>query len=208
MKNLFLVPVLLLFLNNSFAQIGFGTVGGLDFYQRYSNPDDNIAYRSSGNAILNLVWGPRVWIGIKEVSLSVEGQVNLGLTSLALKDYKGIGALAFPVIAKVNFKGLSGIYAGFSPGISLGVGMQWSKTELFYLSKTFKDKGVVRNFNKTYIVQIDFGVGSFGSAGSFYVRYGRNFETKASVLNTGIIISINSSYSKKHKEYQKPPKPK
>lgn len=208
MKKMFLVSLFLLFVFNSYSQIGFGTVGGLDFYQRYSNPDDNIAYRSSGNALFNIVWGPRVWIGKKNLSLSVEGQVNLGLTSLALKDYKGLGSVAFPVIAKINFKGLSGFYAGFSPGISLGAGMQWSKTELFYLSKNYKDKGVERKFNKTYIAQIDFGAGSFGTAGSFYVRYGRNFDTKASILNTGIIISINNSYIKKHKEYQKPEKHK
>ena len=70
---------------SSFGQFGFGTVGGFDFYQRYKNPVDNIAYPASGNALLNIIYGPKIWIGSKKFSVSLEGQVNLGLTSFASK---------------------------------------------------------------------------------------------------------------------------
>lgn len=185
------------------GQIGFGTVKGIDLYQRYVNPEDNIARSSSGNTLLNIIWGPRVWIGGKNISFSMEAQINLGLTSLAIKDYKGLGAISFPVIAKINYKGLSGFYPGFANGVSLGVGMQWFKTELYYLSNEYKNKGVRREFNNTYITQLDFGYGSFGSSGVFYVRYGFNFETKSSLLNIGLVFNINNSYMKKNIKYRK-----
>jgi len=203
MKN-YLVLVFVFFIAlNSDAQLGFGTVKGIDLYQKYNNPVDNIAHNGSGNTLLNFIWGPRVWLGGKSFSVSVEGQINLGISSLAIKDYKGLGAVSFPALFKLNYKGLSGFFPGFADGVSLGVGMQWFKTELFYLSDKYKKLGVNRKFNKTYILQIDYGYGSFGSSGALYLRYGRNFDTKASIFNLGLIFSINNSYIKKHIKYKK-----
>ncbi len=185
------------------AQFGFGTVKGIDLYQKYNNPIDKIAHNGAGNTLLNFIWGPRLWLGGKSFSLSLEAQINLGITSLALKDYKGLGAISFPALLKFNYKGLSGFYPGFADGFSLGVGMQWFKTELFYLSDKYSNLGVQREFNKVYIAQIDFGYGSFGSSGAMYLRYGRNFETKASVFNIGLVFSVNKLYIKKHLKYKK-----
>ena len=207
MKKLVL---LLLFLFSgflSFGQIGFGTVGGFDFYQRYKNPVDNIAYPASGNAMLNFIYGPKIWIGSKKFSVSVEGQVNLGLTSFALKDYKGIGAVSFPVIGKLNFKGLSGFHTGFATGFSVGGGIQWSKTELFYLEKKYKDEGLKRGFYDVIFGQIDIGVGSFGTDGSFYVRYGFNPDNKAKILNIGMVFNSNKTFKKKMKKLGNIPAP-
>ncbi len=190
-----------------FSQIGFGTVGGIDLYQRYVNPEDEIAYPASGNAMLNLIYGPKVWLGNKYISLSVEAQINLGLTSFAVKDFKGMGAVAFPLIAKINYKGLSGFLPGFAKGVSIGGGLQYSKTELIF-SKIYRDKGVKRSFFKTYVMEIDYGIGSFGSAGYFYLRYGMNKNSEASTLNIGILYNINRTYVKKHKDYIKPKKKK
>ena len=203
MKKIFLFLLFVFVTSVSIGQVGYGTVGGLDFYQRYENPVDDIAYTGSGNALLNIVFGPRVWLGGKKLSFSLESQINLGLTSFAIKDYKGIGALGIPVIAKINYKGLSGFYPGFASGFSLGFGIQWSKTELFYLSKDYKDIGVNRKFEKTYVFQIDLGVGSFGKSGYLYTRYGINFENDATVLNVGIVVSINKSFAKGIRENQK-----
>ncbi len=207
MKRYFIIAIILIFSSVSYAQIGFGTSAGLDIYQRYSNPSDDVAYSASGNLLLNFIFGPKVWIGGKKISLSVEGQVNLGLTSLAIKDYKGLGAVSFPVMAKLNFNGLSGFYQGFAPGFAIGGGLQWSKTELYYLSDKYKNKGVVRNFNRTFIAELDLGVGSFGNILYGYIRYGIDFDDKASVLNIGFIADINYSFKKKNIPYKKPEAP-
>ena len=207
MKKLFIFFLLLFTGFPSFGQFGFGTVGGFDFYQRYKNPVDNIAYPASGNALLNFIYGPKIWIGSKKFSVSLEGQINLGLTSFALKDYKGLGAVSFPIIGKLNFKGLSGFHTGFATGFSLGGGIQWSKTELFYLDNKYKNEKVVREFFDVIFGQIDIGVGSFGTDGSVYVRYGYNPDNKAKVLNIGMVFNSNKTFKKKMKKLGNPPEP-
>ncbi|HHH54902.1 MAG TPA: hypothetical protein ENK91_14665 [Bacteroidetes bacterium] len=185
-----------------FSQIGLGTTGGIDFYQRYVNPKDDIAYPASGNVLLNLVYGPRFWVGTKSISLSLEAQANLGITAFAIKDFKGMTEVAFPFLAKINFNGLSGFMPGFSKGFSVGGGIQYTRTELFR-NETYKKKGVEREFFKTYIFEINYGFGSFGSSGYFYLRYGMDFEDDASVLNIGLLYSINKTYVNKYKDYSK-----
>jgi hypothetical protein len=199
MKQALVILLSLLFVHNSFSQIGIGTVSGFDFYQRYKNPVDDIAYPASGNALLNIIYGPKIWVGGKKFSVSIEGHANIGLTSLALKNFKGMGAVSFPVMAKLNFKGLSGFNPGFSNGFSIGGGIQWSKTELYWLSKKYKDLGVERGFYDVIFGQIDIGIGSFGSDGALYVRYGFNPDNKAKVLNIGMIFSSNKTFKNKMK---------
>lgn len=200
MKRSLLFLLLFLLSLTAYSQIGIGTVRGFDFYQRYKNPVDDIAYPASGNAMLNLIYGPKVWIGGKKFSVSIEGHANIGLTSLALKNFKGMGAVSFPVIAKLNFKGLSGFNPGFSNGFSIGGGIQWSKTELYWLSKKYKDLGVTRDFYDVIFGQLEIGIGSFGSDGALYVRYGFNPDNKAKVLNVGMVFSTNSTFKKQMKK--------
>lgn len=197
MRKLFLLFIYILIFQSTYSQVGIGTVGGFDFYQRYTNPKDGIAYPSSGNVLLNLIYGPKIWFGGKGFSVSLEGQVNLGLTSLAIKDFKGLGAVSFPVLAKLNFKGLSGFHTGFATGFSLGGGIAWTKTELYYLDEDYKNKNVSRDFFNTIFGQIDIGVGSFGTDGTVYFRYGTNVDTKAKILNIGLLVSSNKLFKKK-----------
>lgn len=199
MKQTFFILLSLFFAFSSYGQIGIGTVSGFDFYQRYKNPADDIAYPASGNAILNIIYGPKIWVGGKNFSISLEGHANIGLTSLALKDFKGMGAVSFPVMAKFNFKGLSGFNPGFANGLSIGGGIQWSKTELYWLSKKYKDLGVERGFYDVIFGQIEIGIGSFGSDGALYVRYGFNPDNKAKVLNVGMVFSTNRTFKNKLK---------
>ena len=194
------VVIMIIFPGLTFSQIGFGTTGGIDFYQRYTNPDDGIAYPSAGNVLLNFVFGPKIWVGNKNVSLSVEMPFNLGMTTLAIKDFKGMGSFAVPVIGKLNFSALSGFYPAFGKGMSVGAGIQWTRTELLLLRR-YKEKNVKRKFFKTYVLEIDFGYGSFGTAGYVYVRAGKSFRSGAKILNIGVLVSINSTYTKKNVEY-------
>jgi hypothetical protein len=179
------------------AQIGFGTVGGLDIYQRFSNPEDNLAYPAAGNLLFNFIYGPKIFVGSKNLSASLETQANIGLTSLAVKNFKGVGALSFPILCKLNFKGLSGFSTGLSSGYAIGAGIQFSKTELFGLLNEYENKGVKRDFFKTYFAQIDFGYGSFGIDGSFYLRLGYNPEKKSNTFNFGLVYNSNHTFRKK-----------
>ncbi len=207
MRKFVTVFTIMLFTIKIFSQIGFGTVGGIDLYQRYVNPKDDIAYPAAGNAMLNLIYGPKIWLGTKNISLSLEAQINLGLTSFALKDFKGLGAVSFPIMTKINYKGLTGLLPGYAKGFAIGGGIQYSKTELIF-NKSYRNKGVKRGLFKTYIIEIDYGVGSFGSAGYFYFRYGFNNDDDATSLNIGVLYNINKTFVKKHKDYMKPKRKK
>lgn len=199
-KDFIVVVVFILLPWIAYSQFGFGTTGGIDLYQRYTNPSDDIAYSSAGNVLLNVVFGPRMWLGGRNASFSIEVPFNLGITTLAVKDFKGLGSFAMPVIGKINLGALSGFYPAFSKGVSIGGGVQWSRTELLLL-KRYKDKNVKREFFKTYILELDLGYGSFGTAGYIYLRYGKDFDSDAQSLNIGLMVSINSTYVRKNVDY-------
>ena len=83
-----LVLYLMFIMHFAQAQFGFGFTVSNDLYQRYTNPKDVVGARSSGNAILNLGLGPKIWVGSKKVSASIEAQVNMGFTAFSLSSYK------------------------------------------------------------------------------------------------------------------------
>lgn len=186
------------------AQFEFGYTSGFDLYQRYKNPVDEIAYPAAGNALLSLNAGPKIWLGTPKFSLSLEAQANLGLLTLAVKDFKGLGSISFPLLAKLNFNALSGMTEDFGAGWAIGGGVQYSKTELYYLSGKFKDLGVVRKLFPTYIAEINFGGGGFANIGYLYLRYGYNFDSKAAVLHFGMMS--DKVFSPKRRGGVKPPK--
>lgn len=169
------------------AQFEFGYTSGFDLYQRYKNPADDIAYPAAGNALLSINAGPKIWVGSPKFSLSLEAQANLGLFTLALKDFKGLGSVSFPLLAKLNFNALSGMTKDFGAGWSIGGGIVYTKTELYYLSGKYKDLGVKRSFFPAYVAEINFGGGGYANTGFIYLRYGYHFDTGASTLNIGIM---------------------
>lgn len=174
------------------AQIGFGFVGGNDIYQRYTNPDDDSGKaRSAGNAILNLTFGPKIWMGSENFSVSIESHVNWGSTSLSIKDYKGMGALAFPVLAKLNFRGNSGFNSELTSGFSIGGGVQWAKTEVYGLNGPSENMGVQRSYFPVAVAEVSYGYGISGFLIELFTRYGYNTETRAQTLNVGIAYNFN-----------------
>jgi hypothetical protein len=163
-----------------------------DFYNRYSNPSDSIAHDANGSALLNLGLGPKIWFGGEKVSFSIETYANLGILGLSLPDFKGLGNVSFPVLAKLNFGGLAGTNKEGRFGFSLGGGLQWNKTELYYLSNSFEDRGVNRDFFRTYVIQAGAGFGLTGFGGQFFVRYGFNPDVDGgNSLNLGLQFDFN-----------------
>lgn len=174
------------------AQFGIGIVGGVDLYQRYTNPTSNLASESAGSFLLNLSLGPKIWIGGKQFSLSVEAPASIAPLGLAVKDYKGLGMAAVPVIGMLNFGKTSGFNRDGGVGFSIGGGIQWYRTELFGLNQDFEDIGVERAWEQVYIIQTNLGFGISGFAGNLFIRYG--FDTEdigLRTLNVGVQTDFN-----------------
>ncbi len=190
---LFLIPFSFLFFiaQPSFAQFGLGLTYNWDIYQRYVNPEANDGndQRSSGNAFLNLGVGPKMWVGGEDFSFSVEGKAVISPTALDINQYKGLGAVAFPLTARFNIGAFSGFKSNVNWGLSVGGGIQYSRTELFGLKSEFQN--LERDFFETYFGELSIGFG--GGEGidiGLFVRYGVGPDN-ASTLNIGTNININ-----------------
>ncbi len=193
MKKFFFALILMTGLSMGLqAQFGYGLTFTTDIYQRYTNPSDSTdTYRGAGSLLINPGIGPKIWVGGNDVSLSLEAHANIGLLGLALKDYKGIGMTSFPLLARLNFGGMSGLDREGKFGWSIGGGIQFSKTELFYLANSFEDRGVERDLFKTYIGQFNYGFGMSGFTGSAFLRVGVNPDTDANTFNLGVQFDFN-----------------
>ena len=211
-KSFLLGTFFMLFAFASQAQIGIGLTTGGDLYQRYTNPEnpaDSGSLRSSGNALSNSAIGPKIWIGGDRFSLSVEAQVIFGATGFDVNEYKGLGTVAFPIMAHLNFKGHSGFgnKTKFGTGFSIGGGVQYSKTELYGTTKDFED--LERKLFPTYVGEIQVGGGGNGINIYLYTRYGVGYDfdtsefTGGRSFNIGIASSFNITTLKKGKKSSK-----
>lgn len=190
MKPIFCLLFSLMTMTAIYSQVGIGMTVSHDFYQRYSN-DDDIKYGSAGSALLNLAVGPKIWVGGDKVSLSLEAQANLGMLGLAVKDYKGLGMVSFPLIGRLNFQGLSALDKEGKFGFSVGGGVQFNRTELYYLSGDFKDIGGTRSLFRTYVIDVAYGFGMSGFAGYAFIRYGFDPDSSAKSFNFGMQYDLN-----------------
>lgn len=196
-------PILLVFtlmISVSFLQaqwVHLGYTFGIDLYQRHTLPnhtDDPFDGHGVGSALLNLNVGPKLWIGGNDFSFSLEGQASYAPLAYDLGAYKGLGAVSFPVFASLNFKGLSTIGKSFGTGFSIGGGIQYTNTELYFLSDAYKEvpESDRTAFFPVYFGQIGFGGGGAGLAPYFYVRYGRG-PGHATSFNVGLMVNINQT---------------
>lgn len=179
------------------AQFGYGFTLNHDLYQRYVNPDDGISDASSGGAVLNLSAGPKIWLGGKSMSFSIEAAANIGLVSFTLGENKGLGTLSYPIIGSLNFNGLSALSREGKMGFRIGGGIQYSKTELYSIKDEFKEQGVNRELFRTYVVQLGYGFGISGFSVHGIARYGWDPDSKANVFNFGLQYDFNLPMLKK-----------
>lgn len=188
----FLLSLLFLFvLQVGKSQFGYGATFTNDIYQRYTNAEDTETYNSAGSALLNLALGPKIWVGGQNMSVSLETQANIGVLGLALKDFKGLGMVGFPILAKLNFKGLSGLDKEGRTGFSIGGGLQYSKTELYGVSRSLNNEDLDRKLSKTYIAQVGYGFGLSGFGLQGIIKYGFNPNTEARVMALGLQWDFN-----------------
>lgn len=186
-----LLPLFFLFFSlHAGAQVGLGMVMGTDFYQHYVNPEmpDVDAKRSVGAAMSSLFLGPKLWMGGNNFSFSVEAHANIAPLAFDVNQYKGLGAVAFPILGKFNFGAASGFNEDKLIGWSLGGGIQYNKTELFGLTKDYAD--LEREFFPTYVGETTVNIGIAGFDVALYLRLGFA-ENKASTVNTGFALNFN-----------------
>ena len=197
MQKLLFFSCLFFIVNTATAQFGYGLTFTNDIYQRYTNAQDVEDYNSAGSAILNLGLGPKIWVGGQDFSVSLETQANLGVLGLAVKDYKGLGMVGFPILAKLNFKGISGLDKEGRLGFSIGGGVQYSRTELYGLSGDSSRAGITRALDLTYIGQFGYGFGLSGFGVQGILKYGYNPNTNAKVMAIGLQWDFNIPMLKK-----------
>ena len=192
MKFAITILAVLVSFNLGVSQFGYGLTASNDIYHYYQNPADNTGESTSaGNALLNLGIGPKIWVGGEQFSISLEAQATIGLTSFSVKDYKGLGTTSFPIMAKFNFGGLSALDKEGKFGWSIGAGIQYSKTELYYLSDSFEANGGTRDLFKNYVGQIGYGFGMSGFSAHGFVRFGYDPDNKSKAFNLGIQYDFN-----------------
>ncbi len=175
---------------------------GLDLYEHFTNPEraGDTTLHTAGNAIANIIIGPKLFLGYNKFSISGEVQINWGITAFCYKEFKGIGALSFPFLCKMNFGGLSGLTDNTGKfGFSLGGGLQYSMTEIYGLETEFQGL-TTRDLFKTYVGEMQIGYRAESGIASLYFRYGQG-ANNSSVFNIGYISSFifPSRHSGKHK---------
>lgn len=193
MKLFFASLIVAFSLQMTNAQVGIGLTLTNDLYMRVNNPDADNAGQSgsAGSFLLNLGIGPKIWVGSEDVSLSIEAQAVIMPVGFSVGDFKGIGMAAFPMMAKLNFAGMSGLDKEGRFGFYVGGGIQYTRTELFYVSNGFENDGGKRSLFDTYIAQVGYGFGMSGFGGSIYGRYGWNKDTEANLFSIGLQFDFN-----------------
>ena len=190
-------PILfsLLFISTTgLCQVGYGVVAGVDIFQHHIRPIErgfSFDSRSTGSVLLNPVLGPKVWIGNRSVSLSVEAQINWGMFALDIQEYKGLGALSFPLLTKLNFGALTGFNDIQIVGWSLGGGFQFTNNEIYYNLKEFEETDL--GYFTTPFVELGFGAGISGADIQLYLRYGRGSNDNR-IFHIGILADLNFSF--------------
>ncbi|MBK9149946.1 MAG: hypothetical protein IPM26_02755 [Saprospiraceae bacterium] len=173
------------------TQVGYGFTVTNDLYQRLKNPADGIASPSAGSVLLNIGAGPKLWFGGHKASFSVESQAVIAPLGFSVGDYKGLGMVSFPILAKINFKGLSSFDREGKLGFSIGGGIQYSRTELFGVTDKYAARGVSRSYFSTYVIQAGYGFGISGFAIQGFLRLGYNPDDKSHAGHFGIQYDFN-----------------
>ncbi|MDG1717178.1 MAG: hypothetical protein P8H42_06070 [Saprospiraceae bacterium] len=204
MKQVFLTTALICTTYMLNAQLGYGFTVSNDIYSWYQNPESIgpneellDVHEGNGSLLLNLGMGPKIWIGAPKFSFSLEAQAKIGLFGLAVKDFKGLGNHSIPVVGRLNFGGLSGLDKEGKFGWSIGGGVQWNKTELFYTLNDYTLLGVDRNYFKTYVGQVAYGFGLSGFTIHAVLGVGYNPDTEARSFNFGLQYDFNLPKLKK-----------
>ena len=136
MKKLVIIGILCHMCALSVSQVTAGFSFGLSQYKWDRNPTTNspeYIKRSVGSMALNLSPGFHITMGGEKVKLTTEGYCTYSPFSFDWNQRKGLGAFSYGGLAKISF-----------PFITLGYGLERTKTELYGRPKEYKD--ITRKF--------------------------------------------------------------
>lgn len=176
-------------LTNVWCQVGLGVTYGLDLYQQQHNPEltDTLLY-GTGSVLFNLNIGPKIWVGNEHVSIGLEAQIGFAPFAFDKDEYKGMGLFYFPMMASINFRGLSGFSRRGKWGLGIAAGTQFTYTDLYFRADQFSL--INRTVFQTYFGQVQIGLGRETSSVQVYVRYGRG-DFHAQNVHIGFMIDQN-----------------
>lgn len=182
--------------------IGAGLVVAPTVYERYVNSHvlgANGAH-SSGSALNIPGLGGKLWLGNKEIKLSFEGRVHFAPAATHFKawdEFSGLGAVSFPVLAKLNMYGPELNYFTQEPGPtspwtdkhwSIGGGVQFTKTDLYLRPD---DAVAERKMFRTYVLAFEFGITwGTGMWMDSFIEYGLG-EQSSSTFRIGVASSFD-----------------
>lgn len=199
MKQILLFAIVLICVQESNAQwVSFGNTFGIDFYQFQQNPETHpLGEYRTGSALTNFNWGPKMWLGKGDINMSLEAQVSYAPFAFDINDYKGLGAVSFPLVALFNFNGVSTTTLNAGTGFSIGGGVVFSNTELYFLSDEYSnfERADRQQFFPSYFGEIGLGFGALGFSGILYGRYGKGPD-RSMYMSIGFMINVNSTANK------------
>ncbi len=196
--SLIILSLMLCLAHGTMGQIGLGWSSSLDLYQHQKAPVPADSLEGTqGSLLINPGFGPKIFIGGKNFSISGQAGVSIALFDLNINEYKGMGSFYFPIMASLNFMNLSGFQGEAKYGFSVSVGVQQHFSELFFKPSKYQD--VETQDFRTIFGQIQFGIGEFGRAAYVYLRYGQNKEGNSN-WNIGLATEVNWIAKRKYKK--------
>lgn len=178
-------------LNAQRLQMGMSLYLDYNLYHWSQKPNSLSPEQESAGQLLNLIplGGFGLWIGrAGSTTLGVEGGIEYMPFSFDTKDYKGMGAVSFPVLLRLTQP--FSPQAGISPFIGLGAGLQWNRIDLY--GRPSGSQVALNPYFQTRVVELSLGMGSGWHLDekqtgliAFYVRMGNSPEGAFS-MNMGL----------------------
>ncbi|TVQ48385.1 MAG: hypothetical protein EA362_05745 [Saprospirales bacterium] len=190
MKGLLFVLMILVLPLYSSAQINFGVGMAFsnDFFQSVSNPV-NESEEKIRNLLISPSFGPKFYFGTSQLSLSLQANIGISPISFDWGEYKGMGVAYAPILAGINYGGLSGFATDRSEwGASVAYGYHFSLTDLYFRDSDFRD--MQRDLFYPSFIQFAGGFGGKGAALYLYSRIGID-HSEGRIFSFGITLEVN-----------------
>jgi hypothetical protein len=172
-------------------QMGMSFYLDYNLYHWYKKPASLSPETESAGQILNLlpIGGMGLWIGrAGSTTLGIEGGIDYSPFSFDTKEYKGMGAVSFPVLVRLTqpFAPQQGI----SPFFGVGAGLQWNRIDLY--GRPSGSQTALNPYFQTRVIEFSLGMGSGWHIDerqtgliAFYARIG-NSPDQAFSMNFGL----------------------
>jgi hypothetical protein len=174
------------------------TIGG-SFYRWDKNPTTNSPELTSSSGSSSLLLGLHLMVGNPDYRFIVEGYGDFAPFSFDIGQIKGMGSFSYGGLAKlsitpwvknVNFTVQTGSKVRRSneahTGLSIGIGYEQTKTELYLIKEQYKN--MKRDWYGNFYGYLAYSLNSIGSQMDIFVKFGGG---KKSSYTVGLGIKSN-----------------